>query len=313
MMVRISSALALIASALLPSCAARPPASSSSTKPSAAVPIARADELIVLVRDGADGDVAEHAVREVTERFEVPLSGEWQRVDGQSFAPAGLLRDGRTLRIRPASPAPDAIWTELPLKLSALPEIAAVYSLLFMEIGPGDVHEGVTEFVNGAVASSREVTWLEDATLQSLEDEAARDAWVWERFPVSELARRMGLSQRPIRVRWSANGLGRPRPDEPEAQTGSARSIYLPARMAQEIEAAAHERRVSPSKLLSDRIRALGAGPLAVIARGPRDPATDKVKVTLFLSDEMLAALDAAAVEADTSVSHVVQRVWLHR
>jgi hypothetical protein len=88
-------------------------------------------------------------------------------------------------------------------------------------------------------------------------------------------------------------------------------TFYLPVDLADAVRAAAAARGVSDSTLIDDLVVPLGRERLFSLAREPRLSAGPKIELRLNLPEVFLEMLQAAAVAADCSLSHVLQRACL--
>lgn len=286
--------------------------------------LAGPDQVAILCRSGTEALACRARVAEEAQSLGIVLEGTWSRVDGRITGEAGIFVEGAVVYVRPAGGiveigmdgretdrgvTPCGALGTLAERISTQPEVRAAFAFTFCEYLPGDVVESAAEYASGHLVVTETWAWADDAKLDILSGRD-RDAYVWGEFPLSRMARRLGLAARPVRARWADNDAGRPGANAQPARTESV-GVYLPVAFAKAARAEADARGVTVSGLFCEILSAFGKARLAALAREPEIDDVRMVKEVLACPEPVAELLRLAAVSADQSFSHVVRRAWL--
>lgn len=208
-------------------------------------------------------------------------------------------------------------WVPFAEKLSTDKDARAVFLYLFDEEAG---EEGVWRFEGGKLTDARQLAFDEDEELAELsEKETTRQrdihAHVWREWPISHLARELGLSGRLSLVspQDAALVIDAEWPSDVGDELVQLPGLYVPKAMLGEIQAAARTRGASVSRVAKELLDPLSKASLKTLSGKPRLAATEKRMLLLFLPEALGERLQAAAVAADTSLSHVFQQAWVQR
>jgi hypothetical protein len=221
------------------------------------------------------------------------------------------------LAVYPGPKAAPRAWVPFAEKLSTDKDVRAVFLYLFDEEAG---EEGVWRFEGGKLTDARRLAFEEDEELAALnksEETRTRDihAHVWRTWPISHLARELGLAGRMsiVSPRYAELVIDAEWPSDAGEDLAQLPGLYVPKEMLGEIQAAARTRGASKSRVAKELLEPLSQAALEALAGNRRLASTDKRMLLLFLPQELGERLQAASVAADTSLSHVFQQAWVQR
>ncbi len=213
-----------------------------------------------------------------------------------------LHRSGRVLWAWPREGAPTPAALELALQASKRAEVEVAFAFGFDDGAELQASEGTVELRGGAWIATQSAEWS-DIPAAQLAEVRTLDTWVWERFPLSLMARRLGLEERPVSTRFFA---------------------HAGSRWPDDVPGLVHRRQVQVSQVLVERLRAVarenGARFASEVARRlsatpvpPADFAAPELRgqpqeISIFLSDALLLRLNARAAEEDCPLGRLVER-----
>lgn len=221
------------------------------------------------------------------------------------------------LSVDPGAKAAPKGWMPFAEKLSTDKAVRAVFLYLFDEEAG---EEGVWRFEGGKLTDARRMAFDGDKELVALnKKETTRrqdiHAHVWRTWPISHLARELGLSGRLsiVSPQYAELLIDAEWPSDVGDELVQLPGLYVPKEMLSEIQTAARARGCSVSRVAKDVLEPLSKASLETLAGKPRLKSTEKRMLPLYLPKEFGERLQGAAVAADTSLSHVFQQAWVQR
>ncbi|MEM6294371.1 MAG: hypothetical protein AAGA54_24060 [Myxococcota bacterium] len=173
----------------------------------------------------------------------------------------------------------------------------------------GHYYEAYAELTNGNVTKAAAFDSAKDTVWHRIESDRASHEHMWKHWPLSEVARQLGYTSRSEVVLPRASVLQGGRVYPPDT-VGFENTLfgYVPERELQQLKACAAAAGRSPDAWLDAQAKTTGADRLVELGRQVR-VAGERRLVELALSAKAYQMLQRAAFDADTSVSHVVQRL----
>jgi hypothetical protein len=213
-----------------------------------------------------------------------------------------LHRSGRVLSARSSESGGAAGVLALANEASKRTEVEVAFAFGFDDGLEFQAREGTVEFQGGGWSATRTAAWS-DIPAEQLAEVRSLDTYVWERFPISLMARRLGLEERPVETRFFAHSGARWPDDLPDVR--HRRQVRVSHLLIERLRAAARENGVSFGTEVARRLAATPMPPpdFEAVEHGGQP-----LEISIFLSDALLAQLTALAVEEDCALGRLVQR-----
>lgn len=166
---------------------------------------------------------------------------------------------------------------------------------------------GKRPFVEGCASADWDTD--KDRRWRRIKTDRAAHEHMWKRWPLSEVARRMGYTTRAVIVKPRLTVFSGGREFPPDT-AGFERTLYgfVPKSLLDQLDACSAASGSSPDAWIDARAKAIGQQSLSELGLKPRSGEHSRT-VEVALSDEAYEVLQKAAVEADSSISRIVQHM----
>lgn len=213
------------------------------------------------------------------------------------------------------SVSPLASFTDEPylawaIGVSKLDGVETVFVCEWQEEGEtGYWTETYAELREGRVVDTGNFDLHQDRKFRRIKTDRAAQEHMWKRWPLSEVARQMGYESRAPIVHPRSVVLMGGREFPPDT-AGFERTLYgfMSKKLIDQLEACAGASDLSSDAWIDAQAKAIGEQRLVELGRKPRLEG-ERRAVEVALSDAAYELLARASVEADCSLSHIVQHM----